>query len=51
MTYCNMYVQVEAAYETLSRLGEMSCVQFLDVSTEWARNRSFYFQLLSLGNF
>ncbi|XP_026314352.1 V-type proton ATPase 116 kDa subunit a-like [Hyposmocoma kahamanoa] len=34
MTYCNIYVQVEAAYETVAQLGEMSCVQFLDASPE-----------------
>lgn len=34
MTFCEMYLQPEAAYEILSQLGEMSCVEFLDVSDD-----------------
>ncbi|CAG9138135.1 unnamed protein product [Plutella xylostella] len=30
MTLCNIYVQPQAAFLTLSRLGDMGCVEFLD---------------------
>lgn len=32
MSYCDMFLQPEAAFEILSQLGEMGCVQFIDVS-------------------
>lgn len=32
MTLCDVYLQPEAAFKTLDQLGEMGCVQFLDVS-------------------
>uniref|UniRef100_A0A2A4JNX8 V-type proton ATPase subunit a n=1 Tax=Heliothis virescens TaxID=7102 RepID=A0A2A4JNX8_HELVI len=31
MTLCGMYLQPEAAFDVLSRLGEMGCVQFVDM--------------------
>ncbi|KAG6457957.1 hypothetical protein O3G_MSEX010593 [Manduca sexta] len=34
MTFCEMYLQPEAAYDILSQLGEMSCVEFLDLNTD-----------------
>lgn len=35
MSLAQMFLQPEAAYETISQLGEMGCVQFRDVSEEW----------------
>lgn len=32
MSLAQMFLQPEAAYETISQLGEMGCVQFRDVS-------------------
>lgn len=34
MSLAQMFLQPEAAYETISQLGEMGCVQFRDVSEE-----------------
>ncbi|CAB3225208.1 unnamed protein product [Arctia plantaginis] len=31
MTLCDVYLQPEAAFEVLSRLGEIGCVQFIDM--------------------
>lgn len=33
MTFCDIYLQPEAAFEILSNFGEMGCVQFTDVSS------------------
>lgn len=32
MTFCDMYLQPEAAFEVIGHLGDMECVQFVDVS-------------------
>ncbi|XP_075991369.1 V-type proton ATPase 116 kDa subunit a 1-like [Anticarsia gemmatalis] len=34
MTLCDVYLQPEVAFEVLSRLGEMGCVQFIDMHPE-----------------
>ncbi|KAL0852234.1 hypothetical protein ABMA28_000452 [Loxostege sticticalis] len=34
MTLCDVYLQPEAAFKTLDQLGEMGCVQFLDMNAE-----------------
>lgn len=34
MALCQMFIQPEAAYTSVSELGETGCVQFRDVSTD-----------------
>ncbi|XP_072931104.1 V-type proton ATPase 116 kDa subunit a 1-like [Epargyreus clarus] len=34
MTFCDIYLQPEAAFETVSRLGEMGCIQFIDLNVD-----------------
>lgn len=31
MTFCDIYLQPETAFEIVSQLGEMGCAQFVDV--------------------
>ncbi|CAH0578068.1 unnamed protein product [Chrysodeixis includens] len=46
MTLCDMYLQPEAAFEVLSQLGEMGCVQFIDMNPETqAFQRSFILEV------
>lgn len=41
MALCDIYLQPEAAFEILSQLGEVGCVQFLDVSSEQNNFRNY----------
>ncbi|XP_045784820.1 V-type proton ATPase 116 kDa subunit a1-like [Maniola jurtina] len=34
MTFCDMFLQPEAAFEVIGHLGEMGCVQFVDMTPE-----------------
>ena len=49
MVLCQMFVQPEAAYPTVSEMGEVGCVQFRDVSSPYSfsnknfMNFSFFF--------
>jgi hypothetical protein len=42
MTLCQMFIQPEAAYTSVSELGETGAVQFRDVSFEFVNHRVPY---------
>ncbi|XP_026727864.1 V-type proton ATPase 116 kDa subunit a-like [Trichoplusia ni] len=46
MSLCDMYIQPEAAFDVLSHLGEMGCVQFIDMNPDLqAFQRSFILEV------
>lgn len=35
MSLCEMYLQPDTAFDIISQLGELGCVEFTDVSSCW----------------
>lgn len=47
MALCQMFIQPEAAYTSVSELGETGCVQFRDVSKDYIFKKNQINQAIS----